>query len=533
MSEGPVPGLWAEPSPAGQGRGRGPLSRPTEIVDGTRWLFWLLVLISLALSALATLAQGLGPMTTVAVAATAVLTGSITTRYLYPNATWALDLLEASAILALVCSSPRPATVFAVIFALVWFRSLSGSTLGAVLRGHLYAGMMILSLPLVSWLPGATTVADAPLILTCLPPLLVNVFLARHLYGILRNVQQGAQRDAILAAAGSRLLGRTAPEVIESVTWEATSAICAATPDLRVLNVRPVGDGLDVISHAGDFVDAPTVLSARTRSELETRGRGAAVIQGLDDLDAAVGSVCVWKCVSITGPASDCWLIVGAHRRLPTQAVDTVTSVMALSVLALRNSWAHQELTALATSDTLTGLANRSLFNTALGEALAHAKQTETSVLFIDLDDFKHVNDRFGHRAGDELLRQVATRIAAATRSDDLCARLGGDEFAVLLPRTGVHEATEIGRRIVEAVAVPVELPLAVARVGASVGVAVAAGESEPEQLVQRADIAMYAAKARGKDRTQVYDDGLLHDNVGRTALEGKPQAATPIASLS
>ena len=98
----------------------------------------------------------------------------------------------------------------------------------------------------------------------------------------------------------------------------------------------------------------------------------------------------------------------------------------------MRSGQAHRDLAEQALTDTLTGLANRAAFTAALDEATVEAED-RTWVLFLDLDDFKVVNDDFGHAAGDQLLRHIGARMLGALREQDLCARLGGDEFGVLL----------------------------------------------------------------------------------------------------
>jgi diguanylate cyclase (GGDEF)-like protein len=131
-------------------------------------------------------------------------------------------------------------------------------------------------------------------------------------------------------------------------------------------------------------------------------------------------------------------------------------------------------------------------------------------VLFIDIDDFKHVNDGLGHQAGDELLQEIARRLGRATRAHDLVARLGGDEFAVILRHTQPEIAESVATRIVTAVATAVPLSNGVAEVGASVGVAMAEPDCSLDELVRRADVAMYAAKAQGKNQVQPFHPGLL-----------------------
>jgi diguanylate cyclase (GGDEF)-like protein len=182
-----------------------------------------------------------------------------------------------------------------------------------------------------------------------------------------------------------------------------------------------------------------------------------------------------------------------------------------------RRQAALRHMTRQVELDSLTGLANRASFNSALSAALDDQSPGNTTVLFVDLDDFKDVNDVFGHGAGDDLLREVAARLRRTTRPGDLCARLGGDEFAVLLHGTGGAEAADIARRIVQAIAVTAHIRGGAAHVGASVGVATSTSEMDLEQLTHRADVAKYAAKANGKGRIQVFEPGLLQSDSSLT----------------
>jgi len=162
------------------------------------------------------------------------------------------------------------------------------------------------------------------------------------------------------------------------------------------------------------------------------------------------------------------------------------------------------QLRHLAFSDPLTGLANRSLFLDRLEHALAlHARDMRpVAVVFLDLDDFKAVNDTLGHAAGDELLLRVAERLTGALRGGDTVARLGGDEFAALLEDGG--DPVEAAARITAAMAVPFSVAGRSRAVGASTGVvALTAGDAAvgADELMARADAAMYAAKRAGKGR--------------------------------
>jgi diguanylate cyclase (GGDEF)-like protein/PAS domain S-box-containing protein len=165
-----------------------------------------------------------------------------------------------------------------------------------------------------------------------------------------------------------------------------------------------------------------------------------------------------------------------------------------------------------ASHDALTGLANRVLFRDRLEHALARGRrhQEPVAILFLDLDDFKTVNDRFGHSAGDEMLVAVAERLRSCLRQTDIAARFGGDEFAILLEDTAGAEAEIAAKRILDVLAPPFGVQARSLRASTSIGIALAEdGLLGPEALLRNADVAMYAAKAAGKNRYQRFDDGL------------------------
>jgi diguanylate cyclase (GGDEF)-like protein len=161
----------------------------------------------------------------------------------------------------------------------------------------------------------------------------------------------------------------------------------------------------------------------------------------------------------------------------------------------------REKLTHQAFHDALTGLANRALFRDRLDHALALHRRDGggLAVLFLDLDDFKAVNDRYGHAAGDRLLRAAAGRLTAGVRAGDTVARLGGDEFAVLLEGPGRAEETAL--LLLSHLRRPYEIDGREVMVGASLGFVEAAGEPiTAEELVRRADAAMYSGKRSGKN---------------------------------
>jgi diguanylate cyclase (GGDEF)-like protein/PAS domain S-box-containing protein len=154
-----------------------------------------------------------------------------------------------------------------------------------------------------------------------------------------------------------------------------------------------------------------------------------------------------------------------------------------------------------ATTDSLTRLPNRVIFYDRLNHAIARSGRLHggVAVLFVDLDNFKPVNDEWGHAAGDLLLQQVGERLMHCVRDGDTVARIGGDEFVVLAESVLALEVAQvIGERIVGALSEPFDLPFGRANIGASVGLAISDDSSTPQSLVRAADVAVYRAKAEG-----------------------------------
>jgi diguanylate cyclase (GGDEF)-like protein len=172
----------------------------------------------------------------------------------------------------------------------------------------------------------------------------------------------------------------------------------------------------------------------------------------------------------------------------------------ALENAALLDQVRHQAL-----HDPLTGLPNQRLLIDRIEMALAQSQRehSEVGLLFLDLDDFKSVNDTLGHAAGDEVLRAAVERIKTELRSGDTIARVGGDEFVVVLPSLeNGTEADLIARRLTGALRRPYRLDGGVVRVTGSVGVALAGAHTDPGSLLRSADVAMYRVKRRRRHRS-------------------------------
>ena len=185
----------------------------------------------------------------------------------------------------------------------------------------------------------------------------------------------------------------------------------------------------------------------------------------------------------------------------------------------------EEQLKRMALHDPLTLLPNRSLFRDRVEHSVAVGKRNGRSVavMFVDLDNFKNVNDSFGHATGDRVLHKSAQRLVKATRGGDTVARLGGDEFAVLLENlTSKEQVIEVAGRIVESLQESLDLPGADMRISASVGVAFSTPDDGVEELMRNADVAMYAAKAAGKGRHLVYEASMQRAASERKVMEGE-----------
>lgn len=224
------------------------------------------------------------------------------------------------------------------------------------------------------------------------------------------------------------------------------------------------------------------------------------------------------------------------HVSLTVSPVLDAGRVVAISVLGRDTSERHRMEQALehqALHDSLTGLPNRTLLVDRLEQALVMDDRDgeRTAVMFLDLDQFKLVNDASGHEAGDHLLVQVAERIRGVVRPGDTVARLGGDEFVVLCPGAGPDEAAVVAERVLHSLVGPFTLDGSRLYTTASLGVAIAP-PGDAQTLLREADMAMYAAKARGRGRVQVFDESMSTAVQGRLALAGDLREALESGAL-
>ncbi|MGH9301353.1 MAG: diguanylate cyclase, partial [Acidimicrobiales bacterium] len=200
----------------------------------------------------------------------------------------------------------------------------------------------------------------------------------------------------------------------------------------------------------------------------------------------------------------------------PDYEVRFLDRMTRLAAVALERALVQDELSYRASHDPLTGLVNRTVFAARVEAAQDRAKRqgTRVGVLFLDLDGFKAVNDAFGHSVGDSLLAEAAERITRCLRQSDTAARFGGDEFLVLCEQVrSPGDAMGLAKRLGEVIARPFDLVAGAAPVSVtvSIGVAVAVDYADgPDELIRRADQAVYRAKDAGRDRAEMYGEALV-----------------------
>jgi diguanylate cyclase (GGDEF)-like protein len=335
-----------------------------------------------------------------------------------------------------------------------------------------------------------------------------------------REASPAARPGAPLAAAVAGLLARA-----RRLSLPLGLITVAALVVLTVAGAGPVGWPLRVAAVAGlaALADLLGDLLRRNRRavarERELSRVGAELLQAADP--AAIHRAAAAAALRLLGRDGrararvvEGELEVTSDRPIPVEVRDALESLRAQVAQALERAALAAELTRRASVDPLTGLANRVLLRERLGEVLARsaADGSTCALLLLDLDDFKTVNDSLGHLSGDHVLVAVAERLTARLRAGDTAARLGGDEFAVLLERVGgEREALAVADRLASDLRQPVGLDGRQVHARASVGVRLATGGGDPDELLRDADLAMYAAKSSGAGTVRLFDE-RLHD---------------------
>jgi diguanylate cyclase (GGDEF)-like protein len=264
-----------------------------------------------------------------------------------------------------------------------------------------------------------------------------------------------------------------------------------------------------LLTEAQSMQDRPVlgrVIHDRVRVAVDAADENADISER--DRLGALGrrSMLLLPLVAHSEPVGVAELTSAQHRSIDERRLALARTLAFEAATAIANGRLYQELHERSLHDTLTGLANRALFMDRVGHAVAKLGRRPgglLAVLFVDLDNFKAVNDTLGHARGDRLLVLVAERLLTAVRGVDTVARLGGDEFAILLEDlTTEAAAVVVAERAVSLIAAPFDLAGKPASVSASIGVAVRSDDSTgTDTLIAEADAAMYDAKRAGKGR--------------------------------
>lgn len=300
-------------------------------------------------------------------------------------------------------------------------------------------------------------------------------------------------------------------------------ALYEAVPDLLLF--------LDL---KGRFLECKPAKDFQTHIEPE-RFLGKTIYEALPESVAEQAMLCLEKAVSAPGVASfeyQMTLPQGVSNYESRFIRASEEQVLCIVRDISESKRTQQQLHFLAHYDTLTGLPNRLLFNENLNKAQTYANRTSDTiaVMFIDLDRFKNINDTLGHGVGDKLLQQVGSRISVCIRESDTVARMGGDEFAVVLVNVREErDAAVVAEKIIEALRLPFVVDGHEVFVGASIGITLyRPGQGDKDLLLEKADVAMYHAKERGRNNYQFYSsemdevayERLIMENHLRHALD-------------
>jgi diguanylate cyclase (GGDEF)-like protein len=422
--------------------------------------------------------------------------------------------------------------------------------LGEILRAYLFqvvATTTNASLGIVALL----VFTQRPLIAIALVPPIILVLAGQLAAG---ESQRRADRNEFLYRTteilhSSRHLGERAGELLNGVTkmFGVARAELVVIPEVRGPAVRFVSTGDD--EHAGLLTSELTFAEQEVLNELRT----TAILSGAVARDQSLGLALAERSASagtivglrgLEGPQGMLLLLdpIRDNVKLGVHEQSLLTTVAGLISVALENGQLAEAIKAMSVEkaelarrafyDPLTQIANRSLFIERVTQSLGQLAETQRpiAVMFIDLDGFKEINDTFGHAVGDRVLSAVAARLRVQVRKLDLAARIGGDEFGMLLD--GMRHKTDasvVAERIIETLRRPIPIGDAMVTIGASVGVAVVdepADAPEPEELMRRADMAMYLAKRQGKNRFVVFDETARTPVIART-----PDLARQVAS--
>jgi diguanylate cyclase (GGDEF)-like protein len=401
--------------------------------------------------------------------------------------------------------------------------SLYGSQLRTVLRTLGITAAVPLSLALHPMSLGRHLSWHDPGLLAVVPQLALVAALTRILYLSLAAQERTGEQQAVLVRTGSRLLGIRDVVEVHRLAAIAGRELAQLAPGTAAIFLVRDDDAATIVDAVGPIVDCggrsvpARVLNGLDATDTVTTRQ---VTDGLDVLLELAPDMRHWQAAGLTATDGEHYLLVGGRRPVPPEDFAMFRALGQQVAMAEASCLSRAHLHHQAHHDQLTGLPTRKLFFAKLTEAVESGVPSVT-ILNIDLDNFKQVNDVYGHAAGDELLICIADRLNEASEPGDLPARFGGDEFAVLLTDVpNPAEATARAERICRLLQQPVDLSAATVTVGASIGLAAWQPPLTAGDLMRCADIAMYSAKAKGKNRVECFTTERHGDIVRHRMVE-------------
>jgi diguanylate cyclase (GGDEF)-like protein len=352
-----------------------------------------------------------------------------------------------------------------------------------------------------------------------LPLMLAAPAVMRVLLAALTGHEQTSARDAVLARTATALLGVTDRAEIRRIAGAAGAELCAVQPGIGVLVLRVDHDRVAVENSNGVLGHVRgTVLPLACVAAIDPAANAIVPLTATADFDRLAGRRMHWSAMRLNAPGVQRYLLIASPGRLAEDVLAAHRVLAAQVSLAEDGAAAHARLVHQAHHDALTGLPNRAALYRLLAETIesGDAGDAGAAVLHVDLDDFKAVNDTYGHTAGDELLVEVARRLRDVAGPDGCAARIGGDEFVLVLPAVRDAGAAErTAARLLAALDAPIAVAETSVAVHASVGIAETAPGLTAGDVVRCADIAMYTAKDAGKHRAERFDPAQ-HGRIAR-----------------
>jgi diguanylate cyclase (GGDEF)-like protein/PAS domain S-box-containing protein len=349
------------------------------------------------------------------------------------------------------------------------------------------------------------------------------------------QARRRADQHALLADLGAMALGgleldRLFPTVVDG------AAAGLGVSHVRLLQIAPGGEVMRQVAQRGWTASPETPVPA-TGQHAFTLVAGSPVVVAdvagetrFDTSELRAAGLACGMSVVVADRGGEPFGVLGVHHDEPREfSGDDVHFAVGLAVLlggALQRQRSEHELRHQSLHDPLTGLPNRKLFLDRLERAVLRTRRTgeAVAVLFLDLDQFKVINDSLGHEAGDLLLKNLAPRLGQCLRGNDTLSRFGGDEFVVLCESlSGAEDAVLVAERMRALFDDPIQVGDQTHFVTASIGLAISNDSyaGRPEALVRDADAAMYRAKDGGRDRFEVFDEVMRERAVSRLETEG------------